>query len=476
MPPINPQASRGGLITTVVVMTILFLTAFVFAITFNAKLNKSEKDLADLKQKYSDVAPDVMLTDPAVEAVRREAAGAPVLQVVMKQRDDLGKLITGKSGTSFAAAQQAATSALDGAARQVGAGVTVPRDGLTSAVSALAGQVATENTTIAGLRKDLKAANDKVAQTVADREAQIAAVNKQMEGVRGEQTASVSKWSQDVANLQGTLTQIQTSTDTERKTAADAVTKKDAEIAAKQKEIERLNATVAGLTDKMNKLRQPTENAAVRQPKAVISRVIGNNLVYINRGEGEQITPGMTFEVYDRGTGIPPLGDATTNENLPVGKASIEVLRVGATSSECRVIKSQPGTAISEGDLCQNLIYDPNTKSNFLVYGNFDLDQNGVPTPQDAEVIKRLITQWGGKVANDINVDTDFVVLGVEPKVPTYSQEDLKDPINRKKYDDALAAVEAFNNVKAKAVELHIPVLNQNRFLYYIGYYEMARR
>jgi hypothetical protein len=77
-----------------------------------------------------------------------------------------------------------------------------------------------------------------------------------------------------------------------------------------------------------------------------------------------------------------------------VGKASIEVVRVGNTTSECRITRTSRGATLSEGDLIANLVYDKNTKYNFLVYGNFDLDRNGVATPQDAEVIKRLITQW----------------------------------------------------------------------------------
>jgi hypothetical protein len=34
--------------------------------------------------------------------------------------------------------------------------------------------------------------------------------------------------------------------------------------------------------------------------------------------------------------------------------------------------------------------------------------------------VKRLVTQWGGEVVPEINVDTDFVVLGAEPQVPSF--------------------------------------------------------
>jgi len=129
-----------------------------------------------------------------------------------------------------------------------------------------------------------------------------------------------------------------------------------------------------------------------------------------------------------------------------------------------------------EGDWVENLVYDRNTKYNFLVYGNFDLDQNGVSTPADADVIKRLVTQWGGKLTDKVNADTDFVVLGKEPVVPNFTREELNDPINAARLAEATQLAEQYETVKRQAIELHIPILNQNRFLYFVGYYELAKR
>ena len=89
---------------------------------------------------------------------------------------------------------------------------------------------------------------------------------------------------------------------------------------------------------------------------------------------------------------------------------------------------------------------------------------------------RRMVTQWGGKLTDKVNADTDFVVLGKEPVVPNFTREELQDPINAAKLAEATAAAEAYENVKRQAVELHIPILNQNRFLYFIGYFELAKR
>ena len=138
--------------------------------------------------------------------------------------------------------------------------------------------------------------------------------------------------------------------------------------------------------------------------------------------------------------------------------------------------RTTPGTQISEGDLVANLVYDPNVKYNFVVYGQFDLDRNNVATDQDAEVVKRLITQWGGNLMDKVNVDTDFVVPAKEPVLPVLTPEERQDPFEAQKLANAQAALEAYEAVRNTARDLHIPILNQNRFLYLIGYFDQARR
>jgi hypothetical protein len=68
------------------------------------------------------------------------------------------------------------------------------------------------------------------------------------------------------------------------------------------------------------------------------------------------------------------------------------------------------------------------------------------------------------------------VVLGKEPVLPTFSKEELQDPFNAQKLATAQQALDAYLNVRKTASDLHIPILNQNRFLYLIGYYDQARR
>jgi hypothetical protein len=185
----------------------------------------------------------------------------------------------------------------------------------------------------------------------------------------------------------------------------------------------------------------------------------------------------MTFEVYDQLTRIPALGNAEqglSDANMPEGKASIEVIRILPGFSECRVIRRKPGYGVNIGDLIANLVYDSTQKYNFVVYGNFDLNNDSRAESADGDVIKRLITMWGGKVTNEVNINTDFIVMGVEPKAEPPSPND--DALVRQQKLEAQQAQEAYLNVLKQASQLNIPIMNQNRFLNFVGYRSQATR
>ena len=108
--------------------------------------------------------------------------------------------------------------------------------------------------------------------------------------------------------------------------------------------------------------------------------------------------------------------------------------------------------------------------------GDFDLDNSGNAKSQDTGVIRRIIQQRGGVLTDQINTETDFVVLGSEPKVPTMTEEELQDPVQKDRFEKARAALDAYNKVREDAIQRGIPIVNQNRFLYYIGFYDQRRR
>ena len=322
----------------------------------------------------------------------------------------------------------------------------------------------------------LNTANDNLQKKVKETSDQLAANNQTIEGIRAEQAKAISDETSLGSTKDDQIKALQATADQQVKDAQEQQLKLQAQVADANRKSRDLQQQVDVANNKLSVLRVDTNKPILQQPDGHVVRLPGGNICFIDLGYGDQISPGLTFEVFDKVSGIPAPGDPTNDDNLPKGVASIEVTHVGATSSECRIIDQTPGQAMSEGDPIVNLVYDKNTKYKFLVFGNFDLAQTGKPVAADAEIIKRLITQWGGGITKDVNVDTDFVVLGAEPTIPEFSKDDLADPINKAKFDQATADAAAYDEIKGKAKDLRIPILNQNRFLYFVGYYEQARR
>lgn len=488
MPPINTQGSRAGLITALVIFTILFVTSAIFAIYFNVQLTHQTEAFTNYKKQYTDIVSENALVGNDVstlKALRSDGNSGytpndTVFDIVLKQRNDLIQLITGTVGSDPAAAQKAAGTVLAAAAKSAAsASVKLPsaKDNLTGDITALADGLSASAAKSKALADQVLQTNRDLATAKSDVAATSAAGAKALEDARASAAADLQKVNDQFTANKGTIDQL-------TKDQADADAKATAAAQATQGQLADLQHQVTKVTSDLNatrgklSLRRPdVTNAAVRQPDGKIVRLPGGNVCYINLGQGDQVTPGLTFEVYDASQGVPPIPDIVTgDEQLPIGKASIEITKVGPTSSECRIIKTTPGAILSEGDLIENLVYDSHTKYNFYVYGNFDLGDTGHANPDDTKVIERLVTQWGGKITSAANVDTDFVVLGKEPVLPNFSKEELDAPLNADKLAKAQAELDKYQEVRQTARELHIPILNQNRFLYYVGYYDQATR
>ncbi len=192
-----------------------------------------------------------------------------------------------------------------------------------------------------------------------------------------------------------------------------------------------------------------------------------SGLVYISRGRKDRIVPGMTFEAFNRLTGVSP---DPNDRNRIRGKATLEVMNVQENASVARIVRLESGQTVVEGDVIANVVYDPNMKFKFVVFGDFDIDQIGVATTRDTTRVETMIKDWGGIVGKDLNYDTDFLVLGIRPQMPREVPGEV-DPVILAKNNEQRKKVEAYDKLEKRAVDLAIPILNQNRFLSLVGYY-----
>jgi hypothetical protein len=484
MPPItsSPQNTRTGLISWLVVFVILFVVAAIFAIYYDVQYTHAAQASGDLTRKMAAVASESDLTSPGISSLTQARGGGTAIQRLITQRDNEARIITGNDKAAykdFKDVTDNVVSTLQAVEQQLkskNVSVSLPADNLLQSVRLLGNQVSTGADAMARAESDAKAANDRAVAVTKERDQLLAEKDKQIAAVQ----ADLQKAQAETASYQ----------EGKNKSVADIEQSAKVTLAGLQKRIDELTSDLAKaetarasdqnlltkLQGKLNHLRlNPTDS--LQRPDGRITRVPGNGRVYISIGQNESVTPGLTFEVYDSHKGLPKLTptDPTNDVELPAGKASIEVLNVLPGTSECRVIKTAPGQTIVEGDFVENLVYDPNTRYNFVVYGSFDLGQTGTASSGDAATIRDLVTRFGGRLQDQVNVDTDFVVLGKEPVAPA-PVKDEDGPLAQRRAEEAKKALNDYQELKDQAIKLGIPILNQNRFLYFTGYYDQARR
>ncbi len=143
-----------------------------------------------------------------------------------------------------------------------------------------------------------------------------------------------------------------------------------------------------------------------------------------------------------------------------------------------RIVKSDKKDPIVKDDIVTNLIWDRKMPNRFVVAGEFDFNNDGRIDADGAQRIAELIERWGGIVADTITVDTDFLIVGVEPialRRPTQHELDM-DPMAQQRYEMSGKKIGEYNQFLDKAGNLGIPVFNQKRFLFLIGYDTLANK
>jgi len=236
-----------------------------------------------------------------------------------------------------------------------------------------------------------------------------------------------------------------------------------AELRQREQDMNKLLARLDQALSTLKKLRgQPDELAAAREADGQIVRAVpGDPYVYINLGARDRLTLGLTFTVYGSQDGIPPSGE---------GKATIEVVTIYDDVAACRLVSRKPNQPVLEGDLVANAVYSKDRRYKFLVAGQFDMDFDGIPDPDGADRIKAMIKEWGGEIVEQLDINTDFAVLGRGPTVPPIAPAASASPIAKQRYRQLLDAYNAYQGLISEAKALMVPILNQTQFLHFVGY------
>ncbi len=419
-----------------IVFVMLFVAATALAVIFRNQLSKqtearqtvsnSLKDARDeLDNRDNKVIPGLVraITGQAVNAnvaekAAQEAVLAPSAQAFAN--DGLANVVKG----------------LDGKV----SGLEQDKMRLQSLIDAEKAKLAAKDTSI----KTMKAQADaRQAALAKERDAlqkqlttAVAAKDKQMAQAIAEQRDLVAQRDKQVSLLAQQKNDVQ-----------QQITNRDGVIATLKAEIRRLKPTI----DAGNPL---------GKIDGIVAKVLPEQgLCYISLGRKDGVRRGLPFAVY-------PARAVITEKD--VVKAKIIVVSVYENTSECRIIESKREDPVVESDLIANLAFDTSRTYKFVVEGDFDLYASGRPDPLGNSRIAKMIQQWGAKVVDAVNVDTDFVIMGSEPILPPKPASDAP-PQEWEIYRLELKKYKRYHQVREEARKWHVQILNTTRFLAYSG-------
>ncbi len=243
------------------------------------------------------------------------------------------------------------------------------------------------------------------------------------------------------------------------------------ELLTTQEELAATQKDLAEAVAKLESLKKPfaDEVAAYRPDARIVSIDSKNKVVYLDIGSKDHVYRGLTFSVYDRNVPVPEDGK---------GKAEIEIFKIEENVSAAKINDFSRMNPITPADIVANLIWDSKTSNRFIVAGNFDIDGNGAIDSDGLEKIVRLVRRWGGRIVDEVTIETDFVVLGTRPfslSRPTTEQIEI-DPTVEQKYEASLELGRRYDKIGSQARTLSVPVINQQKFLHLTGYQSLASK
>jgi uncharacterized coiled-coil protein SlyX len=330
--------------------------------------------------------------------------------------------------------------------------------------------------TIEQWKQNYAQANEARAEAV-ERATQLEAEYKQaVNALKGELETLRTGFREYRSTVEQQAQGFQTQMRTLRSGHQDQTIEMESRVSQAQQVIDRQAARISQLVEQLgDRGRFGDVDPSTLPDGYVVSIMADQNLVYIDRGQHDHILRGMTFEVFDRNLGV-----VKDDFDQYRGKATVEVIDVQENSAKARIVRAPQGSEIMEGDIVANAVYDPEMVFKFYVFGQFDIDNTGQSTNTDRRRIENMVLDWGGRLASsrevggapaEITYDVDFLVLGNEPALPEEPGEDVFDPAVLLAYENAKRQFETYHQLAQEARELSIPILNENRFLTMIGYY-----
>ena len=455
------MAARSGAGTGVVVGLVVFVLSTVFllvlTIVFYSQKEAAVQQRAEAMDSLRDFVTPVEQNNDSIKAVVSESGGSSVVQHLLDERGRIMLKVAGNRGADFAE--------LESRLQQINP--SNPPATYAEAISMLQSQVRAAQT-------EASSASERASTFQQERDEQMqlledtrAANQKEVEAVRESIDTfvkDVQAYGLDVAEAKAAMQESVNLMEKNFNERVDILersldnTRADLAIASQQRD---------ELREVLDVFRQQSQTPDLLVDGNILDAPDGRGQVFINRGKNDHITVGMTFEVYDDASMLA----ADQFGNIPRGKASLQVIKVGETASTATITRSSPNRPVVRDDVIANAIYDPDKVFSFLVHGKFDVNGDGRPSEWEADEIRKMVTNWGGEIVegDELRGDLDFLLLGTQPNEPP-PLRDNPTPAEVEIWVQQKSAVEKYNTLLRDASNASIPVLNQNRFFVLIGH------
>jgi len=474
--PAGKSSQSNAMMYAVITFVALFLIAATCAVLFYIKSTDFKTQNDDIKSQMGELASESEQRGLTKTIGKREG-NKSYLGIMTEYLNDLTSAVTGEMPEDTPISTKVNTAKLK---------INEMMEALGQDATAVYGPEGVDLIqTISTLKSELDTARDKQQSiqkmlTELQEEFDIALDNFRIEEKRliEEKNHYQKEADRIQADYDSLEAEHEKSADDQIKSYMTKLKKAENTLKDKNQQIQGLEAdlkdTKRSLKDAIGKLemikpRPDIEVAAFRPDAGVVSIDMQTNTVFLDIGSNDHVYVGLTFSIYDKNTPVPEDG---------IGKAQVEVFGVTETVSAAKIITSSRKNPIVEDDIAVNLVWDSATSNSFVVAGMFDFDGDGRIDHDGREKIIDLIKRWGGEVTENVTIDTDFVVLGYKPKAmrkPTI--DDIEEnPMIEQKYKAYLKKYGYYQEILARTGTFSIPVFNQDRFLYLIGFETLASK
>jgi hypothetical protein len=448
-----------------IIFVVLWVISTGLAVFFYMGQSKLEAQIKETDQQRADaIGNDTKIltqvlaerTDPNASALATENKWINDLKKAIGAENQNVPTIVDPNNGSIATAVTAAGgkkgTSLLGALEALGAELRTQKE----AVASLTGSVNTLKQQAEASKNNYESAIAAAQKTSSDFEAQNASLLGQASALRTSNEEAATK-------NEAALTQIRDQAEADRRNYTLQIEQLNNEIARRDQLVSLLRQQIANLRPGQN------TNVGAEPDGTVVRAAPGNGEVYISLGRRDRVVSGLTFAVYD-----PRLGVRIGSDADAAGKGGIEVVDVSETESLCRVTHTTRGQNIQAGDIIANPVYhqDRSRTFRFVVSGDFDLDGDGVATAGERQRLEQMITHWGGTIEPNVTTQTDFLVVGARPASPAARPGGEGAATQPGSVDAARGQIQqSYDDVIVEAKRSNVPILNQNRFLAMIGYY-----